>query len=79
MDFYYFHKWLQNFKNYHKYLYVVLMTYVVILTVAISGTLMFIGPILLVVFVNPWLAFIAIITFPLGVVFIAFIFDLFDM
>lgn len=79
MDFYCFHKWLQNFKNYHKYLYIVLMTYVVILTVAIGGTLMFIGPTILVIFVNHWLAFIAIITLPLGVLFIVFIFDLFDM
>lgn len=78
MDFY-FHQWLLNFKNYHKYLYIALMTYVVILTVAIGGTLMFIGPALLAVFVNPWLAFIAIITLPLGVLFISFIFDLFDM
>ena len=79
MDFYCFHKWLQNFKNYHKYLYIALMTYVVILTVAIGGALMFVGPTLLAIFVNPWLAFIAIITLPLGVLFIYFIFDLFDM
>ena len=78
MDFYCFHKWLRNFKDYHKYLYIALMTYVVILTVAISS-IMFIGPTLLAVFVNPWLAFMAIITLPLGVLFIAFIFDLFDM
>lgn len=79
MDFYFFHQWLRNFKNYHKYLYIALMTYVVILTIAIGSTLMFIGPALLAVFVNPWLVFIAIITLPLGVLFINFIFDLFDM
>ena len=79
MDFYCFHKWLQNFKNYHKYLYTVLMTYVVILTAAIGGAFIFIVPVFLSVLVNPWLAFIAIITLPLGVLFISFIFDLFDM
>lgn len=79
MDFYYFHKWLQNFKNYHKYLYVVLMAYVVVLTTAIGGALIFIGPVFLAILVNPWLAFIAIITLPLGVLFINFILDLFDM
>ena len=79
MDFYCFHKWLQNFKNYHKYLYTVLMTYVLILTVAICSVLMSIGPTLLAVFVNPWLAFIAIITLPFGVLFITFIVDLFGM
>ena len=78
MDFYCFHKWLQNFKKYHKYLYTVLMTYVLILAVAICA-LTFIGPVFLAVFVNPWLAFIAIITLPLGVLSITFIFDLFDM
>ena len=79
MDFYCFHKWLQNFRNYHKYLYIVLMAYVVILTAAIGGAFIFIGPVLLAVLVNPWLAFIAIITLPLGVLFINFIFDLFDI
>lgn len=79
MDFYCFHKWLRNFRDYHKYLYVTLMAYVVILTAAIGGTLIVIGPTLLAVFINPWLAFIATITFPMGVLFIVFIFDLFDM
>ena len=79
MDFYSFHQWLRNLRNYHKYLYVILMTYVVILTVAIGSTLMFIGPALLAVFMNPWLVFVAIITLPLGVLFINFIFDLFGM
>lgn len=79
MDFYSFHQWLRNLRNYHKYLYIILMTYVVILTVAIGSTLMFIGPALLAAFVNFWLAFVAIITLPLGVLFINFIFDLFGM
>ena len=79
MDFYCFHKWLQNFKNYHKYLYIVLIAYVVVLTVVIAGGLMIIGPVLLATFVNPWLAFVAVVTLPLGVLFTAFIFDLFDM
>ena len=78
MDFYCFHKWLQNFKNCHKYLYTVLMTYVVILTVAI-GALTSIGPAFLAIFVNPWLELIVIITLPLGVLFIHFISDLFNM
>lgn len=79
MGFYSFHQWLRNLRKYHKYLYVILMTYVVVLTVAIGSTLMLFGPTLLAVFVNPWLVFIAIITLPLGVLFINFIFDLFDM
>jgi hypothetical protein len=55
------------------------MVYVVVLTAVIGCTLIVIGPTLLAIFVNPWLAFIAIITLPLGVLFVAFIFDLFDM
>ena len=78
MDFYCFHKWLQNFKKYHKYLYIVLMTCVVILTVAIDA-LTSIGPAFLAVLVNPWLGLIVIITLPLGILFINFISDLFDM
>ena len=79
MDFYCFHKWLQNLGHYHKYLYIVLMTYVVVLTVVIAGGLMIIGPVLLATFVNPWLAFVAVVTLPLGILFTVFIFDLFDM
>lgn len=68
-----------NLRCYHKYLYITLMTYVVVLTVVIAGGLMIIGPILLATFVNPWLAFVAVVTLPLGILFIVFIFDLFDM
>ena len=78
MDFYCFHKWLQNFRNHHKYLYIILMTYVVILQVAVVAFTS-IGPAFLSVLVNPWLGLIVIITLPLGVLFNNFIFDLFDM
>ena len=79
MGFYSFHRWLRNLRNYHKYLYIILMTYVVVLTTAIGVMMIVIGPVLLATYINPWLGSVAIVTLPLGVLFVLFIIDLFDM
>lgn len=79
MNFYCFHQWLNKLSCVHKYLYILLMTYVVLLTVIIGATFIFIGPLLLGIFVNPWLGFVSIVTTPLGVLLVRFMCDLFDM
>ena len=78
MDFYYFHQKLYRLKHNHKYLYILIMTYVVLFIAIISSGCL-ITPVLLGFFINPWLGLTAIITIPIMVLFIAFVFELFDM